>query len=91
MAHTASDGRLPRADGENARRVLQLLVWRCTPGSSETSRKRGAEDVTYLTISPLQILGAVDLVDPDENAHFLSRCQFKFGGIAKVPNDRPGA
>lgn len=41
--------------------------------------------------SEKQILGASDLVDADANAEFIGRCQFKFGGIAKMPGERPGA
>ncbi|OBZ71710.1 Geranylgeranyl transferase type-1 subunit beta [Grifola frondosa] len=37
----------------------------------------------------LSILGEGGLVDEDALAAFLLRCQFKFGGIAKAPGERP--
>ncbi|KII91069.1 hypothetical protein PLICRDRAFT_52738 [Plicaturopsis crispa FD-325 SS-3] len=37
----------------------------------------------------LQILGVKDMVDVPLLTDFLSRCQFKFGGIAKSPGERP--
>ncbi|KAK7012247.1 terpenoid cyclases/Protein prenyltransferase [Favolaschia claudopus] len=37
----------------------------------------------------LKILGAVDLIDAESHANFISRCQFKFGGIAKMPDETP--
>jgi len=35
----------------------------------------------------LENLDAGRLVDPDANARFISSCQFKYGGIAKAPNN----
>ena len=37
-----------------------------------------------------QILGEGDLVNERALADFLANCQFKFGGIAKAPGERPG-
>ncbi|CAE6445152.1 unnamed protein product [Rhizoctonia solani] len=37
----------------------------------------------------LKILGAAECVDAEANAKFISKCQFQYGGIAKVPDDRP--
>ncbi|CAE6402150.1 unnamed protein product [Rhizoctonia solani] len=37
----------------------------------------------------LKILEASECVDAEANAKFVSECQFQFGGIAKVPDDRP--
>ncbi|EIN12322.1 terpenoid cyclases/Protein prenyltransferase [Punctularia strigosozonata HHB-11173 SS5] len=37
----------------------------------------------------VQILGAGAFVDADRNAAFLGECQFKFGGLAKVPGEHP--
>ena len=37
-----------------------------------------------------QILGAGDLVDEQAMADFLERCQFKYGGLAKAPGEKPG-
>ena len=31
-----------------------------------------------------------DIVDKTALASFLAKCQFKFGGISKDPDDRPG-
>ncbi len=45
--------------------------------------------ITYGT--RIQILGAKDLVDSAAVSTYLSKCQFKFGGIAKAPESRPGA
>ena len=39
---------------------------------------------------PPQILGAGDLVDRRAMVDFLADCQFKFGGLAKAPGERPG-
>ncbi|KAF8895223.1 terpenoid cyclases/protein prenyltransferase alpha-alpha toroid [Infundibulicybe gibba] len=36
-----------------------------------------------------QILGANSLVDARSLVHFLARCQFKYGGIAKAPGNHP--
>lgn len=38
-----------------------------------------------------KILGAGEFVDAEANAAFLSECQFKFGGIAKAPEEHPGS
>ncbi|KAF8158421.1 terpenoid cyclases/protein prenyltransferase alpha-alpha toroid [Crassisporium funariophilum] len=37
----------------------------------------------------LKILGAGDMVDSRALANFLSKCQFKYGGIAKAPGETP--
>lgn len=37
-----------------------------------------------------QILGANEFVDTKALTSFLAKCQFKFGGIAKAPEERPG-
>ncbi|KAF7308815.1 Terpenoid cyclases/Protein prenyltransferase [Mycena kentingensis (nom. inval.)] len=37
----------------------------------------------------LKILGADDLVDAEAHARFIASCQFKFGGIAKMPASDP--
>ncbi|KAJ7252752.1 terpenoid cyclases/protein prenyltransferase alpha-alpha toroid [Mycena haematopus] len=37
----------------------------------------------------LKVLGAVDLIDAESHASFIATCQFKFGGIAKVPDEHP--
>ena len=37
-----------------------------------------------------QILGVASLVDNSSNASFLYDCQFKYGGIAKAPDEHPG-
>ena len=39
----------------------------------------------------MQILGEGELVDRSVMAGFLGECQFKFGGLAKAPGERPGA
>ncbi|KAJ7623256.1 terpenoid cyclases/protein prenyltransferase alpha-alpha toroid [Roridomyces roridus] len=38
----------------------------------------------------LQILGASELVDAELHATFLASCQYKYGGIAKAPDEDPG-
>lgn len=37
-----------------------------------------------------QILGVRGAVDSAALGDFLARCQFKFGGVAKAPDGRPG-
>ncbi|KAJ7876785.1 terpenoid cyclases/protein prenyltransferase alpha-alpha toroid [Mycena leptocephala] len=37
----------------------------------------------------LKVLGAADLIDAESHANFIARCQFKYGGIAKVPDEDP--
>ena len=41
-------------------------------------------------INLVQILGVGNLVDHEANASFIDTCQFKFGGIAKAPDEHPG-
>ena len=44
----------------------------------------------YLLTAVVQILGQGDLVNERAMADFLANCQFKFGGLAKAPGERPG-
>ncbi|KAJ6493585.1 terpenoid cyclases/protein prenyltransferase alpha-alpha toroid [Mycena vitilis] len=37
----------------------------------------------------LKVLGAADLIDAESHARFIGSCQFKYGGIAKVPDEDP--
>jgi hypothetical protein len=40
--------------------------------------------------SGIQILGASGLVHASAQAQYLNACQYKFGGIAKIPDEQSG-
>ncbi|KAG8876343.1 hypothetical protein FRB97_004282 [Tulasnella sp. 331] len=69
--------------------TVRWLIQRQTGGFQGRTEKEQDACYSFWCGAALQILGAGDLVDADANAEFLNRCQFKFGGIAKIPEERP--
>lgn len=69
------------------KRLIRVIV----SGVAPLSRFSDLSDVqVFESDKRSKILGAEDVVDVDANAAFVARCQFKFGGLAKVPDERPG-
>ncbi|KAL7279666.1 hypothetical protein ACG7TL_006073 [Trametes sanguinea] len=75
---------------ERARTVRWLLQNQTSSGGF-CGRTNKLADACYCFWcgAALSILGAGDLVDESALSDFLTRCQFKFGGIAKAPGERP--
>ncbi|KAG8998309.1 hypothetical protein FRB93_013784 [Tulasnella sp. JGI-2019a] len=69
--------------------TVRWLMQRQTGGFQGRTEKTQDACYSFWCGAALQILGAKDFVNADANTEFISRCQFKFGGIAKVPDERP--
>jgi hypothetical protein len=48
------------------------------------------ETQTFSPVPTHQVLDAGDLVDKAAMTSFMASCQFKYGGIAKIPGEHPG-
>ncbi|KAK7689911.1 hypothetical protein QCA50_006550 [Cerrena zonata] len=72
-------------------RLIRWLVQNQAPAGGFSGRTNKLADACYCFWcgASLQILGVGDTVDKASLASFLARCQFKFGGISKDPDDRP--
>ncbi|KAI0351394.1 terpenoid cyclases/Protein prenyltransferase [Trametes cingulata] len=72
-------------------RMIRWLLQNQTPSGGFCGRTNKIADACYCFWcgAALSILGAGDLVDEGAMAEFLGRCQFKFGGLAKSPGERP--
>ncbi|KAI9069323.1 terpenoid cyclases/Protein prenyltransferase [Trametes sanguinea] len=72
-------------------RTIRWLLQNQTPSGGFCGRTNKLADACYCFWcgAALSILGAGELVDESALSDFLTRCQFKFGGIAKAPGERP--
>ena len=68
--------------------MLLLLVCRSSSGAFRVIH--GRHPRLRILTETAQLLGADTLIDASALAQFLGRCQYKFGGIAKGPEARPG-
>ncbi|KAH9932713.1 terpenoid cyclases/Protein prenyltransferase [Epithele typhae] len=89
--NTPASPRASRLAGAARARTIRWLVQNQTPSGGFSGRTGKPADACYCFWcgAALNILGAGDLVDRAAMAAFLAECQFKFGGIAKAPGERP--
>ncbi|TRM62135.1 terpenoid cyclases/protein prenyltransferase alpha-alpha toroid [Schizophyllum amplum] len=82
--------RSPLSPRERAQTIRWLLANQ-TSGGGFSGRINKEADACYCFWcgAALQILGAGAFVDADALAAFFARCQFKYGGIAKAPDEHP--
>ncbi|KAG9013568.1 hypothetical protein FRB90_005882 [Tulasnella sp. 427] len=69
--------------------TIRWLTQRQTGGFQGRTEKTQDACYSFWCGAALNILGAGELVNVKENAEFLAACQFKFGGIAKFPDETP--
>ncbi|PIL35158.1 hypothetical protein GSI_02947 [Ganoderma sinense ZZ0214-1] len=78
------------AGAERARTVRWLVQNQCESGGfSGRTNKLADACYCFWCGAALTILGHGDLVNERAMADFLANCQFKFGGLAKAPGERP--
>jgi len=87
---TASSMSAPLTLSERAK-TIKWLVQNQTDAGGFCGRTNKLADACYCfwCSASLHILGAGDFIDRTALSTFLSKCQFKFGGIAKEPQGRP--
>ncbi|KAI0373782.1 terpenoid cyclases/Protein prenyltransferase [Pilatotrama ljubarskyi] len=80
-----------RLTSQERARMIRWLLQNQTPSGGFCGRTNKLADACYCFWcgAALSILGAGDLVNERAMAEFLGRCQFKFGGLAKAPGERP--
>ncbi|CUA67607.1 geranylgeranyl transferase type-1 subunit beta [Rhizoctonia solani] len=84
----------PSVDGtglahKSKRATIRWLSQHQTTGFCGRTGKTPDSCYSFWCGASLKILEAPQCVDTEANAKFISECQFQFGGIAKVPDDRP--
>jgi len=81
----------PRFAKHKRRQTIRWLVHNQDPSGGFHGRTEKEADSCYCFWcgASLELLGAKDLVDTSALASFLTQCQFKFGGIAKAPDQHP--
>ncbi|THH27658.1 hypothetical protein EUX98_g6538 [Antrodiella citrinella] len=81
----------PHLSPEERTRTIRWLLQNQTPVGGFSGRTNKVPDACYCfwAGASLHILGASEYVNVTALASFLSKCQFKFGGIAKAPEDTP--
>ncbi|QRW06398.1 terpenoid cyclase [Ceratobasidium sp. AG-Ba] len=76
-------------DAKSRRQTVRWLAMHQTTGFCGRTGKTPDSCYSFWCGAALRILGAEECVDADANATFIEQCQFKFGGLAKVPGNRP--
>ncbi|GAB1520611.1 geranylgeranyl transferase type-1 subunit beta [Rhizoctonia solani] len=76
-------------DCKSKKTTIRWLSHHQTTGFCGRTGKTPDSCYSFWCGASLKILEASDCVDVEANAQFISQCQFQFGGIAKVPNERP--
>jgi len=79
----------PELSANDRSRTLRWLSDRQIGGFQGRTEKAQDACYSFWCGGSLKILAAEKLVNVKANADFLLECQFKFGGIAKVPGDHP--
>jgi len=69
--------------------TIRWLIQRQIGGFQGRTEKTQDACYSFWCGAALNILGTGDLIDANANAEFISKCQFKYGGIAKFPEERP--
>lgn len=70
-------------------RLIRWLLQRQVGGFQGRTNKDEDACYSFWCGGALKVLGADEFVDAGANARFLDECQFRFGGIAKAPEERP--
>ncbi|KAI0694847.1 terpenoid cyclases/Protein prenyltransferase [Earliella scabrosa] len=88
---TPASPRSTRLTGAQRARTIRWLTQNQTTSGGFCGRTCKLADACYCFWcgAALSIIGAGDLVDECAMAEFLSQCQFKYGGLAKAPGERP--
>ncbi|KAI0754575.1 terpenoid cyclases/Protein prenyltransferase [Daedaleopsis nitida] len=89
---TPASPRDARLTGVQRARTVRWLVQNQTDSGGFSGRTGKIADACYCFWcgAALDILGEGHLVDERALADFLSQCQFKYGGLAKAPGEKPG-
>ncbi|KAJ1303179.1 hypothetical protein OPQ81_011378 [Rhizoctonia solani] len=74
---------------KSQRATIRWLAQHQTTGFCGRTGKTPDSCYSFWCGASLKILEASECVDAEANAQFISKCQFQFGGIAKVPDERP--
>ncbi|CEL62723.1 protein geranylgeranyltransferase type I, beta subunit [Rhizoctonia solani AG-1 IB] len=75
--------------GKAKKTTIRWLSHHQTTGFCGRTGKTPDSCYSFWCGASLKILEASECVDAEANAQFISQCQFQFGGIAKVPKERP--
>ncbi|KAI0770607.1 terpenoid cyclases/Protein prenyltransferase [Fomes fomentarius] len=88
---TPTSPRSDRLSGTQRARTIRWLAQNQTESGGFCGRTCKLADACYCFWcgAALSILGAGDLVDEHAVASFLAQCQFKYGGLAKAPGEKP--
>ncbi|KAG8706532.1 hypothetical protein FRC09_002372 [Ceratobasidium sp. 395] len=76
-------------DAKSRQKTIRWLSMHQTTGFCGRTGKTPDSCYSFWCGAALRLLGAEGCVDVDANATFIEQCQFKFGGLAKVPDERP--
>lgn len=76
-------------DAKSRRQTVRWLTQHQTTGFCGRTGKTPDSCYSFWCGASLKLLDAAQCVDAEANARFIAQCQFQFGGIAKVPNERP--
>lgn len=76
-------------DPKSRRQTIRWLAMHQTTGFCGRTGKTPDSCYSFWCGAALKILGAEDSINREANAMFIDQCQFKFGGLAKVPHERP--
>jgi geranylgeranyl transferase type-1 subunit beta len=91
--HGADTTRLPMLTPPQRRKTLRWAAHQqsiVAPGGfSGRTGKISDACYSFWCGASVDILGHSEVISPLNNASFISLCQFKFGGIAKAPSERP--
>ncbi|KAJ7066578.1 terpenoid cyclases/protein prenyltransferase alpha-alpha toroid, partial [Mycena amicta] len=81
---------LPLSAAERARSIHWLIHNQDQSGGFRGRTGKVADACySFWCGAALRVLGAENLVDVDTHARFIASCQFKYGGIAKIPGEDP--
>ncbi|KAM5540861.1 hypothetical protein V8D89_005505 [Ganoderma adspersum] len=88
---TPESPRASRLVGAERARTIRWLVQNQSDSGGFSGRTNKLADACYCFWcgAALTILGQGDLVNERAMVDFLANCQFKFGGLAKAPGERP--
>ncbi|KAF8216446.1 terpenoid cyclases/protein prenyltransferase alpha-alpha toroid [Mycena galopus ATCC 62051] len=90
LAPRAQDA-LPLTREQRDKSINWLIHNQCDSGGfcGRTAKLPADACYSFWCGAALKVLGAADLIDAESHASFIASCQFKFGGIAKVPDEHP--
>ncbi|KAG8907714.1 hypothetical protein FRB99_002510 [Tulasnella sp. 403] len=79
----------PALSSDEKEATVRWLLQCQTGGFQGRTEKTQDACYSFWCGAAIEVLGAGSLVDVNANAAFLGDCQFRFGGIAKFPNETP--